>query len=207
VAPPARPTGPDGTISLVGNIPQGARITANSSVIGARQKLPPGRYTIRIQASGFRPYEARVDVASTATVVHAVTLQPAQVATAPTGTQPPGTATPQSTPGAPAANCAQPGPGRLNANNACYDTPPIARTPLVLPAPESCTDPVGPVTVTFRVSATGDVETASASARSNCAAFTDQAVAFARDLAFTPAVKGGQAVAAWIARLVRPQPR
>jgi serine/threonine-protein kinase len=207
VAPPARPTGPDGTISLVGNIPQGARITANSSVIGARQKLPPGRYTIRIQANGFRLYEAQVDVASTATVVHPVTLQPAQVATTPPGTQPPGTATPQSTPGAPAASCGQAGFGTLNANRACYDTPPSTRTTLALLAPESCTSPVSPVTVALRVSATGDVETASASARSNCAAFTDLAVAFARDLAFTPAVKGGQAVPAWISRLVRPQPR
>jgi len=207
VAPPARPTGPDGTISLVGNIPPGARITANSSVIGARQKLPPGRYTIRIQANGFRPYEARVDVASTATVVHAVTLQPAQVATAPTGTQPPGTATPQSTPGAPAASCAQPSFGITNGNNACYDIRPSTRTPPVLAASESCTGTVSTVTVTLRVSESGQVETASATRPSNCAAFTAQAVALANDLVFTPATKGGQRVAAWINWLIRPQPR
>jgi predicted Ser/Thr protein kinase len=207
-APPARPTGPDGTISLVGNIPQGASITADNRVIGARQKLPPGRYTIRIQASGYRLYVAQVDVRSTATVVHTVTMQSAQVATTPTpGTQPPGTATPQLTPGAPDARCAQPGFGMLNANRACYDTPPGTRTTLALLAPESCTSPVSPVTVALRVSESGQVDPASATRPSNCAAFTDLAVAFARDLVFTPAVKGGQAVPAWIARLVRPQPR
>jgi hypothetical protein len=66
---------------------------------------------------------------------------------------------------------------------------------------------VRPVTVTLRVSASGQVETASATIRSNCAAFTDLVVAFAGDLVFTPATKGGQPVAAWINHLVRPQPR
>jgi len=207
-AAPARPTVPEGTLSLEGNIPQGARITANRRRIGLRQKLPPGRYAVRIQADGFRPYDATVSIASTATTVHTVTLQPIQVATTPTpGVQPPGGPTPQPPTGAPAANCTQPSFGRLNANNACYDTRPTTRTPLIIPAPESCTGTVRPATVTLRVTSSGQVETASATAPSNCAAFTALAVAFAGDLVFAPATKGGQPVAAWISLLVRPQPR
>jgi TonB family protein len=202
----APPTGPDGTISLEGNIPRGARITANGRSIGARQKLPPGQYTIRVRADGFRPYDTTVLIASTATTVHTVTLLPVQVATTSTpGTQPPGTATPQLTPGAPDARCAQPGFGITNGNSACYDVRPSTRTPPVLAASESCTGAVGTVTVTLRVSASGQVETASATRPSNCAAFTAQAVALANDLVFTPATKGGQRVAAWINWLVRPQ--
>jgi len=58
-----------------------------------------------------------------------------------------------------------------------------------------------------RISASGDVESASASSNSSCAAFTEAAVAFARDLAFSPATKGGQPVAAWFRMLVRALPR
>ena len=111
-----------------------------------------------------------------------------------------GTAVPASV----SASCSQPGFGMLNANRACYDTRPTPRTPPVLPAPQSCTGAVTPATVVLRVSASGEVEMASATVRSNCAAFTEQAVAFARDLVFTPAVKGGAPVPAWIAVLIRP---
>jgi len=206
---PARPRVAEGTISLEGNIPQGARITANRRRIGVRGgKLPPGRYAIRILAPGFRPYEAQVDVASTATTVHTVTLQPVQVVSTPTpGNQPPGVATPQPPSGAPVASCAQPSFGIANRNNACYDISPRTRTPPVLAASESCTGAVSTVTVTLRVSASGQVETASATRSSNCPAFTAQAVALANDLVFTPATKGGQPVAAWYNWLVRPQPR
>jgi hypothetical protein len=104
------------------------------------------------------------------------------------------------------ASCERPDVGMRNADKACYDTRPSLPAPPVLPAPQSCTGAVTPVTVMLRVSASGEVEMASATARSNCAAFTDQAVAFARDLAFAPAIKGGAPVPAWIAVLIRPLP-
>jgi hypothetical protein len=113
-----------------------------------------------------------------------------------------GTAVPASV----SASCSQPGFGTLNANRACYDTRPTPRTPPVLPAPQSCTGEVTPATVMLRVSAMGEVEMASATVRSNCAAFTELAVAFARDLAFAPATKGAAPVPAWIAVLIRPLP-
>jgi len=109
-------------------------------------------------------------------------------------------------PQASAIDCSSPTIGILNPNRSCYDQRPVPRTPLILAVPESCTDPVSPATVLVRVNASGDVETASVTVRSNCAAFTDQAVPFARDLAFVPAVLRGTPVAAWTMVLVRPAP-
>jgi len=120
--------------------------------------------------------------------------------TAPKGLPAPGVAA------APAIDCSSATIGSLNPNRSCYDQRPVPRAPLIVAVPESCTDPVTPVTVMLRVSGSGGVETASVTVRSNCAAFTDQAVAFARDLAFVPAVLRGTPVAAWTMVLVRPAP-
>ena len=63
------------------------------------------------------------------------------------------------------------------------------------------------VTVTVQVDASGSVAMASPRSRSNCPAFTDLAVSFARDLGFSPATKGGQPVSAWISLQVQAQRR
>ena len=110
---------------------------------------------------------------------------------------------------APAAvpvSCARPDTGLLNANNSCYDTRPNPRTPPIIAAPPSCTREVTPATVLMRVNASGDVEMASVNARSNCGAFTEVALAFARELVFAPGRKGGAPVSAWIKILIRPMP-
>ena len=104
------------------------------------------------------------------------------------------------------ASCERPDVGMRNADKACYDTRPSPRAPPVLAAPASCTGTVTPATVLVRVGATGEVVTASPLAQSNCAAFSALALAFARDLAFRPATKGGAPVSAWVAVLIRPLP-
>ena len=197
------PAGPDGTLSLEGNIPAGARFTADGRPITRRQKLAPGRYRIRVEAAGYQAFTATVAIAPSQTLVQAVTLQAttsASTTPAPGGTQPPGGTTP-------AANCSNPSFGLLNQDRACYDTRPTARSGTSMPPPESCTGTVTPANVMLQVSPTGDVVTASPRGSSSCPAFTDAAVAFARDLMFNPATKGGQPVSAWVAQLIRPLPR
>jgi len=105
------------------------------------------------------------------------------------------------------ADCARPAFGLANANQACYDTRPSPRTVPALQMPESCGRAVTPATALLRVNARGEVEVASVRGNSNCAAFTEAAVAFARDLGFSPARKAGAPVAAWIVIPIRPLPR
>jgi len=206
--PPARPvtaaapSGPNGTLSVSGNIPRGATITVDGRRGSEHEKLPPGRHTLRVAASGFQNYEAQVDIASGRVTSHAVTMIAASTAPAA-----PVAATPQAAAGAPAPECANPTFGVLNTRNACYTVRPTSRTPPLAVAPSSCTGTVTPATVLLKVSPTGDVALASASApASNCSAFNAAALAVARDLSFTPATKGGQPVEAWIKLSIRPQP-
>jgi len=195
---PVRPTGPQGTLSLAGNIPAGARITADGRAITRIQKLDPGSHRLRVEAAGFQTYSTNVTIASAQTLVHSVALQAATAApTEPTG----------GTPTAPAVNCSNPTFGMLNRNNACFDTRPAARSAAATTQPEGCSGVVSPATILVQVSATGDVVTASPRVSSNCADFTAVAVAYARDMAFSPATKNGQPVAAWMQLLIRPLPR
>ncbi len=198
--PPAAPSGPPGTLSLAGTIPNGARITVDSRSGSAHEKLPPGRHTLRIEAQGFQRYEAQVDIASGRVTSHTVTLVAAASAAPPAATSP-------QTGAAPAADCANPSIGVRNTRNACYAVRPSPRTPPLAAAPASCTGNVTPATVLLRVSATGDVATAQINGRSSCAAFNDAALAVSRDLSFTPATKGGQPVEAWVLLPIRPLPR
>jgi TonB family protein len=199
--PTTAPSGPNGTLSLSGAIPPNATITVGGRRASLRSKLPPGRHRLRVEARGFQPYEALVDIASSRTTSHTVTLLPVAGAAAPAA------ATPQASAAAPAADCANPSVGVRNINNACYATRPSPRTPPQVTPPSTCTGRVSPATVLLRVTASGDVETASVQSRSTCAAFNDAAVAFARDLAFAPATRNGSPVAAWIQLLIRPAPR
>ena len=197
-APAAAPTGPTGTLSLAGNIPRGATITVDSRRGSEHQKLAPGRHTVRVEAQGFQRYEALVDVSSGRVTSHTVTMLPAAASA------PPATAAPQASSGAPAPECATPNYARLNPRNACYDVRPRPRSLPQMEPPGSCTGTVSPATVLIKVNASGAVENASQNAGSNCAAFTAAAVAFASDLEFQPATKGGQPVAAWILLSIRP---
>jgi hypothetical protein len=185
--------------------PPNARIVVDGRRLNRlREKLTPGRHRLLVEAPGFRRYEAEVDITSNTVTPHTVQLQSATVAV----TTPP-TTTPTATPAAtgPAADCANPQVGVRNDGRVCYDVRPTPRTPPATPAPASCAGSVRPATVLLQVSAAGDVMAASPQFRSNCPAFNEQAVAFARDLAFQPATKGGQPVAAWIILLIRATPR
>ena len=77
-----------------------------------------------------------------------------------------------------------------------------------MPAPESCTGSVTPVTLMLKVSAQGEVDgQPSVSRRSNCDAFTQNASSYALDLTFTPATKDGTPVAVWMNLQIQAQRR
>jgi len=187
---PSRPGGPDGTLVIMGDIPTGARVTVDGRATTLRAKLPAGRHRLRVEATGFQRYEAQVDVRSNAITVTRVGLVAA-----------PGLASVVE------GDCASPQAGLQNRNNTCYDVRPGPRTPPAFVAPASCTGTTTPASVLLRVDAVGNVETVSMLIRSNCAAFTELALAFARDLIFTPASKNGRFVSAWLSLPVRPLPK
>jgi hypothetical protein len=186
--------------------PPNARIVVDGRRLNRlREKLTPGRHRLLVEAPGFRRYEAEVDITSNTVTPHTVQLQSATVAV----TTPP-TTTPTTTPAStgPAANCAIARVGVLNVDNLCYDVRPTPRTPAVIEPSASCTGVVTPSTVLLRVGTTGEVDgTPTTHRSSNCAGFDVQAVSRAGDLAFHPATKGGQPVAAWILLPIRPTPR
>ncbi len=106
---------------------------------------------------------------------------------------------------APAQCATNPSFSLANRGNACYDQRPRPRTAPIMPAPESCTGSVTPVTLMLRVSAQGEVDgQPSVSRRSNCDAFTQNASSYALDLTFTPATKAGRPVPVWMNLQVQP---
>ncbi|MEK7668159.1 MAG: hypothetical protein AAB409_05875, partial [Gemmatimonadota bacterium] len=83
----------------------------------------------------------------------------------------------------------------------------MPRAPLIVSAPDTCTDPVTPAVVLVHVSERGDViGTPSLVRPSSCAAFGALAVALLQNVGFAPAQLRGTAVSAWTMVLVRPAP-
>ena len=64
-----------GTLALSGNIPSNARITVDSQTVARRDSLAPGRHILRIEASGYRPYEKPVEIAPNGVVELLIQLQ------------------------------------------------------------------------------------------------------------------------------------
>jgi hypothetical protein len=184
-----------GTLALSGNIPSNARITVDSQPVARRDSLAPGRHILRIEASGYRPYEKPVDIAPNGVLELPIQLQSM------TNQQDP-------LPIAPTANCSSIQVGMRNVNNVCYDVRPRPLSTAIVEAPASCGSDLRPASVTLQVSATGDVLTSLlGGASSGCAAFDQLAVAQVQDMKFQPATKGNRPVAAWINQPVRPTPR
>jgi TolB-like protein len=104
------------------------------------------------------------------------------------------------------ARCEDPALGARNPDGACFDVRPVPRSRLpVIAPPSACGATPSPVTVLVRVGANGTVEgRPEARQRSDCAAFTDAALAAAAQTGFEPARKDGRPVAAWTLILVRP---
>jgi serine/threonine-protein kinase len=203
----------EGTIRLGGTIPRGASVTVDGQPkAGTAIPMPAGRYTVRVTATGFQDFTQQVTVvAGRPASVKVRMLQQLAGTTTPTTT--PQTTTTTTTPpptgGAPPPQCASnPSFSLANRGNACYDQRARPRTAPIMPAPESCTGNVTPVTLMLKVSAQGEVDgQPSVSRRSNCDAFTQNASSYALDLTFTPATKNGTPVAVWMNLQIQAQRR
>ncbi len=204
----------EGTLSLSGNIPAGARITVDGQPrTGTRFKLPAGRHRVDIVAEGFRPYSnSSVNIAAGGTRVLTVTLTPATTAattpvtatpTTAVATRTPATAATPSTPATAAGgtrpDCyTSPTVSLSNPGRTCYDARPVARVPAQLPWPSTCTGQSAPATILVEVSPQGEVSgNPSVQRSSRCDAFDAAARAQALDMTFQPATKNGQPVKAW----------
>ncbi len=181
-----------GTLSIAwrGTTPANPRITVDGQPLPRRvSKLPVGTHQLRIEAEGFRPYTSTVTIQAGRTNSHPVRME----AAAGTRTD---TARTGNTAG---ANCASPSVSLPNPRNACWDTRPRPRLTPQISAPSSCTGQVRPALILVNVGATGEVQgDPTVNRASNCEAFTALARAFALDMTFLPAQKGGQPVAAWV---------
>jgi serine/threonine protein kinase len=211
-APPPRTTqppgggragaAPTGNLMISGNIPPGARVMVDGVAGGTFRVLPVGRHRIRIEAPGYRPYDASVDIHAGQGNSHPVTMLSLAAAA------PPRVAGPQAAAGPPPAQCAaMPSFGVRNPNHECYTNPPVPRADPVVMPPASCSQPVTPARLLIKVSATGGVELSSVQGASNCPAFDALALSQANDMAFTPATKNGTPVIAWIHLPFRPAAR
>jgi len=95
-------------------------------------------------------------------------------------------------------NCTEPMINSVNPLRACYDERPRSRTRLSLLNTTSCPGQHGGVMLMVRVSETGSVSEVRPYVHSRCPDVTDSIIAAARQLTFSPALKDGQAVPAWV---------
>ena len=205
-APPATVAAAQGTISLTG-VPRGARIRVDGNVVTTnRPKVAAGTHNIEVTLQGYQTYSNRVTVQANRTVTVPVTMTPATTAAAPPAA-PPG-APPAAPPaaGAPAPQCAtNPTFALANRNRACYDVRPNPRTTPQLALPSGCPGTTRAATLLVQISPGGEVVgTPAVNRSSTCPSFDQQAVAQVLDMTFTPATKGGTAVAAWTLVQMRP---
>jgi hypothetical protein len=101
-------------------------------------------------------------------------------------------------------NCGDPAVNAINPAHACWDERARPAERPAVTVPDSCGYGVTPVTLMVRISDGGQVEEVRLFAPSQCPQFSDSAIALVRRLAFTPAQKGGQNVAAWMLIRVTP---
>jgi hypothetical protein len=196
-ATPPPPRVATGTLVLSGTLPPRSRVTVDRRPVrGTSIALQPGLHRVDIAAPGYQPYNFTVTIAANQTLRHNLQMQ-ALVARTDTAAPPPPTGG--------TVNCELPQIGVRNPGSACYDTRPTPRAAPLIDVPPSCTGPIRQVTVVVRVDASGNVvgNPTAQTRRGDCAAFAEAAAAYVADLAFVPATKNGQPVAAWIQLPVR----
>jgi serine/threonine protein kinase len=182
-----------GAIRLV-NLPRNSSVLIDERpVTDPVTRLPAGSHVIAISAPRFQFHAETVRVEPGQLLELSPTLTPLGVA------QRPRQQLAQRVP-----SCA-PGPG-YNADGSCFDERPRPAAQPFVPVPPDVEGEPRPSVLWVRVSPEGKTMEVRGFRPSNDGAFERDARAFAMELAWQPAIKGGTAVEAWTQMIFRPAP-
>jgi len=195
--------GTPGRLILAGTIPPGAKVTMDGQPVkGTQLDLPPGTHKLAVHADGWQPLERAVLIAPGST--NNVTVELQRLAAVTGGGNPAGGG---GGGGGGAASgpvtCDTYGP-TYNRDGSCFDSRPAPLVAPRVPLPPGTTDTPRLVIVLVHVSQDGTTLEARVLAPSNDSSFTEQALDFAKQLKWTPAQKGGDAVDAWTQQQILP---
>ncbi|MGH7630779.1 MAG: protein kinase domain-containing protein [Gemmatimonadales bacterium] len=192
-APPPMPPLDSGGIRLV-NLPRGSSVLINERpVTDPVTRLPPGAHIVAISAPRFQFHAETVRV------------EPGQVLELSPVLTPLGMGQRSQRQLAQRAPSCAPGPG-YNADRSCFDERPRPVAPPFVPVPMDVEGEPTPSVLWVRVSTDGKTLEVRAFRPSNDGAFERDVRAFAMDLAWQPATKGGAPVEAWTQMIFRPAP-
>jgi hypothetical protein len=181
----ARPVTDSGAIRVVG-LPPGSVVTIDERPVSDPvTRLPVGRHALGISAPRHQFYLDTVAV----TVGQVTEVRPTLARIG--APVPPPPAAPAATP-----NCTTPGPG-YNPGGACFDVRPVPRTPTFVPVPPDAQGQPAPSVLWVKVSPAGETLDLRSAVPSSDPAFERDVRAFARQLAWRPAMKGARPVEAW----------
>ncbi len=197
--------------TLVVRTPEGGRLLIDGEAVsGDSMELDAGSYKIEIEREGYEKFEQTVQVARGQTTITPVTMarveQPAQ--REPTGPTTPVAPPPRQRP--PAVDCNTDSPGlEYFRSDLCYDSPPSPTTVARPYAPAGYNGELQPVSVTVRVGTDGRGLSVMRQRRQTAAVqLVAAAMRYVRDsLQYTPALKDGRPVEAWLRVNVRFRPR
>jgi serine/threonine protein kinase len=195
-APPPVPpvAAPESGAVRVVNLPRGSSVLINERpVTEPVTRLPAGPHVIAISAPRFQFHAETVRVEAGQVLEVRPTLTP--LGEAPQRRQQVAQRTP---------SCA-PGPG-YNMDGSCFDERPRPVTQPFVPVPDDAEGEPSPSSLWVRVSAEGKTLDVRRLRPSSDAAFERDARAFAMELEWQPATKGGVPVEAWTQMIFRPQP-
>ena len=195
-APPL-PPGTPGKLVLQGAIPGDARVTMDGQPVrGTELDLPPGTHKLAVRATGYVPYERQVLITPGGTVTLPVALQ--KVRPPPDGGAPTGGG------GNAARSCNRYDGPSYNQDGGCFDTRPTPLTaPFIFLQPEA--EMPRRAILLVHVSADGATLEVRRFSPSNVESFNIQAQDLATHLRWSPALKDGNPVEAWVQLQVLPQ--
>jgi serine/threonine protein kinase len=191
-APLAAPAD-SGAVRIV-NLPRGSNVLIDEQpVTEPVTRLPSGQHVIAISAPRFQFHAETVRVEAGQVTEVSPTLTPL------------GEALQRRQQAAQRTPSCAPGPG-YNMDGSCFDERPRPVAPPFVPVPDDVEGEPVPSTLWVRVSAEGKTMEVRRLRPSNDAAFERDARAFAMEMAWQPAMKGGTPVEAWTQMIFRPQP-
>jgi len=187
--------GTPGRLTLLGTIPDGAKVTMDGQPVkGTELDLPPGTHKLAVHADGWQPLERAVLITPGST--NSVTIELQRPSVVGGGSNAGGGS-------AGPVTCQSYSP-TYNRDGSCFDTRPAPLIAPRVPLPAGTTDMPRLVIVLVHVSQDGTTADARVLTPSNDSAFTQLALDFARQLKWTPAQKNGEPVDAWTQQQILP---